>query len=54
MPNMLLDFEKPIIELENRIAELKEYANQKGINLEAEIGLLEKKALELKKKFTRI
>lgn len=49
MPNMLLDFEKPIIELENRIAELKEYANQKGINLEAEIGLLEKKALELKK-----
>lgn len=49
MPNMLLDFEKPLVELENRIAELKQYAGEKGIDVGAEIALLEKKAVELKK-----
>ncbi|MDH7578100.1 MAG: acetyl-CoA carboxylase carboxyltransferase subunit alpha [Bacillota bacterium] len=46
---MLLDFEKPLVELESRIAELKKYAGDKGIALNAEIELLEKRALELKR-----
>lgn len=49
MPNLLLDFEKPLVELENRISELKKYAGEKGIDLRTEIELLEKRALELKK-----
>lgn len=47
--NCYLDFEKPLIELEKKIKELKYYATEKGINLDAEIVLLEQKAEELKK-----
>ncbi|HHW40880.1 MAG TPA: acetyl-CoA carboxylase carboxyltransferase subunit alpha [Syntrophomonadaceae bacterium] len=46
---MILDFEKPLLELENRIAELKQYAGEKGIDLAAEINLLENRLRELKK-----
>ena len=50
---MLLDFEKPLVELEDRIAELKNYADEKGIDLKTEIEILEKHAHDLKiKKFT--
>lgn len=49
MPNVILDFEKPLLELENRIAELKQYAGEKGIDLAAEINLLENRLRELKK-----
>ncbi len=46
---MLLDFEKPLVELENRISDLKNYTGEKGIDLGAEIEILEKRALDLKK-----
>ncbi len=49
MPNVILDFEKPLLELENRIAELKQYAGEKGIDLEAEINILENRLRDLKK-----
>src|ERR671921_383512 len=42
-----LDFEKPIAELETRVAELKETANSGSIDLDSEIGRLEAKAAKL-------
>src|SRR5256886_9742886 len=45
-----LDFEKPIAELETRVAELRETANSsEGIDIEAEVGRLETKANKLLK-----
>ncbi|MBO8136682.1 MAG: acetyl-CoA carboxylase carboxyltransferase subunit alpha [Desulfotomaculum sp.] len=44
-----LDFEKPIIELENKIKELKTFAEEKKIDLSDEIIKLEQRAEELKK-----
>lgn len=44
----LLDFEKPIAELENKIAELKTFAQEKEIDLESEINKLEERANQLK------
>jgi acetyl-CoA carboxylase carboxyl transferase subunit alpha len=43
-----LDFEKPIIELENKIRELKSFTSQKKINLSSEIKRLEEKLSHLK------
>ena len=45
-PKNLLDFEKPIYELENKINEMKELG--KSVNLEAEISNLQKKVNNLK------
>ncbi len=45
----LLEFEKPIVELETKIAELKAFSEEKGIDLSNEISTLESKAEELKK-----
>jgi acetyl-CoA carboxylase carboxyl transferase subunit alpha len=42
-----LDFEKPIAELETRVAELRETANTGSIDIDAEIGRLETKANKL-------
>src|SRR5205809_4100556 len=42
-----LDFEKPIAELETRVAELKETANSSDIDIDAEVGRLEAKANKL-------
>ena len=42
-----LDFEKPIAELEARLAELRETASAGELNIEAEIGRLEEKAERL-------
>jgi len=42
-----LDFEKPIAELEARVAELKETANAGDLDLDAEIGRLEAKSSKL-------
>ena len=43
-----LDFEKPIAELETRVAELKETANSsEDIDIDAEVGRLEAKASKL-------
>jgi len=46
---VILDFEKPLFELENRIAELKQYAGEKRIDLAAEINIMENRLRELKK-----
>lgn len=53
MSSLLLEFEKPLLELENRIADLKKYAQETGISLEAEISILEKRMLVLKKQIYR-
>ena len=42
-----LDFEKPIAELESRVAELRETASSGSIDIESEIGRLEAKAAKL-------
>ena len=43
-----LDFEKPIVELENKIQELKNFTSQKKINLSSEVKRLEEKLSHLK------
>src|SRR5690348_17505472 len=42
-----LDFEKPIAELETRVAELKETASSSDIDIDAEVARLETKASKL-------
>ena len=49
MPNLLLDFERPLAELETKIEELRSFGSEKGIDLSAEIQTLENKATNLKK-----
>lgn len=44
----ILDFERPIFELENKIQELRQFSAEKGIDLSEEISTLEKKAARLK------
>jgi len=46
---MSLDFEKPIIDLETRLIQMKEIASKKGKNLSKEALLLEEKIIDLKK-----
>src|SRR5687768_9640947 len=48
-PTMLtyLEFEKPIAELETRVAELRETASSSDLDIEAEINKLESKAAKL-------
>lgn len=46
--NITLDFEKPIIELEKKIAEMREYAASTGVDLGDDIKRLEKKAQQLR------
>jgi acetyl-CoA carboxylase carboxyl transferase subunit alpha len=43
-----LEFEKPVVELEKKIAEMKEYAASTGIDLHDDIDRLEKKAQQLR------
>ncbi|MBC7187592.1 MAG: acetyl-CoA carboxylase carboxyltransferase subunit alpha [Calditrichaeota bacterium] len=45
----VLDFERPLVELEKKIAELKAYASTENVEMEAEIRRLEQKALKLRK-----
>ena len=45
---MSLDFEKPIIDLETRLTQMKEIASKKGKNLGKEALLLEEKIIDLK------
>ncbi|ACV61721.1 acetyl-CoA carboxylase, carboxyl transferase, alpha subunit [Desulfofarcimen acetoxidans DSM 771] len=49
MPGTVLEFEKPILELVEKISELKNFSSQTGIDLVSEIDILDKKARELKK-----
>jgi acetyl-CoA carboxylase carboxyl transferase subunit alpha len=44
-----LDFEKPIVELEKKVQELKTFGTDKNIDLSSEIGRLEEKLRHLKK-----
>lgn len=44
----MFDFEKPVVELEAKIEELKTFAAEKGLSLDLELGTLEKRAAELK------
>jgi acetyl-CoA carboxylase carboxyl transferase subunit alpha len=48
-----LDFEKPVMELENKILEMKEYAASTGVDLGDDIKRLEKKARQLRKEIFR-
>lgn len=47
---MALDFERPLLELEAKIEELKRFTNEKGIDFSDEIVLLEKKSRDMKEK----
>lgn len=49
MANILLDFEKPLVELETKIEELKSFSKEKGIDLSEEIKTLQIRAETLKK-----
>ena len=46
---MSLDFEKPIIDLETRLMQMKEIASKKGNSYSKEVLLLEEKIIDLKK-----
>ncbi|MDQ7092578.1 acetyl-CoA carboxylase carboxyltransferase subunit alpha [Desulfosporosinus sp. PR] len=46
---LLFDFEKPIIELEQKISELQKFSAEKDIDLSREVETLEKKVSQLKK-----
>lgn len=43
-----LDFEKPVYELEKKIAEMKEYSKETGVNLEGDLKRLVRKAKSLR------
>ncbi|MGD9897956.1 MAG: acetyl-CoA carboxylase carboxyltransferase subunit alpha [Calditrichaceae bacterium] len=45
----VLEFEKPVVELERKIQEMREYAASTGIELKDDIKRLEKKAKQLRK-----
>ncbi|MEW5894838.1 MAG: acetyl-CoA carboxylase carboxyltransferase subunit alpha [Candidatus Omnitrophota bacterium] len=45
----ILDFEKPIVELENKIEELKNFGQEKNVNLLPEVRKLEQKLNQMKK-----
>lgn len=49
MSNILLDFEKPLVELETKIEELRSFGAERGIDLSDEIETLVNKATTLKK-----
>jgi len=44
----IMEFEKPIQELENKIKELRSFSSDKGIDLSNEINTLEKRAMEVR------
>lgn len=43
-----LDFEKPILELENKIKELEDFSREKDVNLDEEISVLRSKSEDMK------
>lgn len=45
----VLEFEKPVIELEHKIVEMREYAQASGLKIEDDIKRLEKKAKQLRR-----
>lgn len=52
---LFLEFEKPIVELERKISELREFSKEKGVDLTDEISKLERKSEKLIKEiFTHL
>ncbi|ABB15723.1 acetyl-CoA carboxylase carboxyltransferase subunit alpha [Carboxydothermus hydrogenoformans] len=49
MANFLFEFEKPLVELENKISDLKKFAEEKNIDVSRELELLSAKAQQLAK-----
>ncbi len=49
MSNNILDFEKPLIELEEKIKELQNFMEEKNLDLKDEIGRLKERAKKLQK-----
>jgi acetyl-CoA carboxylase carboxyl transferase subunit alpha len=49
LSSIWLDFEKPVVELENKITELREFAATSNIEVEDEVARLEKKAEKLRR-----
>ena len=47
-----LEFEKPIVQLRQKIAELKEFTKKSDVDLSSEIEKLESRLLNWKKKYT--
>ncbi|MEZ4830231.1 MAG: acetyl-CoA carboxylase carboxyltransferase subunit alpha [Bacteroidia bacterium] len=47
-PNNIFDFEKPIVELENRLGEMKKIAEDNGVEMDAASADLERKIHDLK------
>ncbi|MEZ4775518.1 MAG: acetyl-CoA carboxylase carboxyltransferase subunit alpha [Bacteroidia bacterium] len=47
-PNNIFDFEKPIVELENRLGEMKKVAEENGVEMDAASADLERKIHDLK------
>ncbi|WP_053957632.1 acetyl-CoA carboxylase carboxyltransferase subunit alpha [Inediibacterium massiliense] len=47
--NSILDFEKPILELESKIVELENFSKENEINLSNEIDILKDKLIQMKK-----
>ncbi|MHB1043957.1 MAG: acetyl-CoA carboxylase carboxyltransferase subunit alpha [Eubacteriales bacterium] len=48
MTQVVLEFERPIVELESKISELRNFSRDKGIDLSNEISILENRAKELR------
>jgi acetyl-CoA carboxylase carboxyl transferase subunit alpha len=48
MNGFVLDFEKPVVELEKRIKEMKEYSENEHVEISEEIARLEQKAAKLR------
>ena len=46
---IVLEFEKPIIEIQNKIDELKKMSEASGLNMEKQIQTFEKQAEDYKK-----
>lgn len=46
---MILDFEKPVVDLQNKIDDMVEYARETGVELDDDINRLKKKAESLRK-----
>lgn len=47
-PGTVLEFEKPVLELEKQIDELKQFSREKGIDMHQQIVALEEKAVSLR------
>ena len=45
----MLDFERPLLEMEEKIAELKKFSDREKIDVNAEVAKLEQKALSIQK-----